>query len=106
KGIPQIREEKNDQVDCCCWLCLIISRRNFGASNNASAYSSTRWHDHASSLGMRPRQDSSCWCLRGQNHHPPDPPSLPQGLPQGRLLSAKCATELAFDPLQSNASSP
>jgi hypothetical protein len=53
KGIPQTREEKNDQVNRCCWLCL--SRRNFGASNNASAYSSTRWHDHASSLGMRPR---------------------------------------------------
>src|SRR5215469_2483199 len=45
------REDKNDQVDCCCWLCL--SRRNFGARNNACADSSVGRHDHASSPRMR-----------------------------------------------------
>jgi hypothetical protein len=45
------REDNNDQVDCCCWLCR--SPRNFGASNNAGpAYSAGR-HIHASSLRVR-----------------------------------------------------
>jgi len=51
------RERNNAQVDCCCWLCR--SRRNFGASNNARDATSAGWHDHASSLGMRPRQNAS-----------------------------------------------
>jgi hypothetical protein len=71
------QEEKHDQVDCCCWL---LSLRKFGASNDTSAASSAGRHDHASAFGMRPRQDPSWWCLRGQNHHPSYPPSLPQGL--------------------------
>src|SRR5882724_2948304 len=50
------REEKNDQVDCCCWLCL--SRRNFGASNDARADSSAGRHDHA----------NPCWLRRWQGH--------------------------------------
>src|SRR6266480_1038743 len=45
------KEEKNDQVDCCCWLCL--SRRNFGASNDARADSSAGRHDHASRRRLR-----------------------------------------------------
>ena len=85
-------------VVCCCWLCF--SRRRFGTSNNASATSSAGRHDHASPLGMRPRQDPSWWCLRGQNHHPSYPPNGPQGLPQGQLLSANAPTELTFDPSQ------
>jgi hypothetical protein len=74
----------NAQVDCRCWLCR--SRRNFGASNNASANFSAGRHDHASSLRVRPIQDPSCWCLRGKNHHPSYPPNGSQGLPQGLLL--------------------
>jgi hypothetical protein len=27
------RGENNDQVDCCCWLC--VSSRNIGGSNDA-----------------------------------------------------------------------
>jgi hypothetical protein len=34
----------------------------------------------ASSLRMRPRQDTGRWPLRGQNHHPTYPPSHPQEL--------------------------
>ena len=57
KGIPQTREEKNDQVDCCRWLCL--SRRNFGASNNASANSSTGRHGDA--VWVEPELLVSAW---------------------------------------------
>jgi hypothetical protein len=42
-------------------------------------------HNQPSSLGMRPRSDASCGCLRGKNQHPAYPPSRPQGLPQGLL---------------------
>jgi hypothetical protein len=84
-GGPRRRERNNAQVDCCCWLCR--SRRNFGASNNACADSSVGRYDHAGSLRMRPGQDPSWWCLRGQNHNPPYPPNGPQGLPEGLLLS-------------------
>src|SRR6516225_2333474 len=45
------QEEYNAQVVCCCWL---LSLRNFGPSNNASANSSAGRHDHASSSRMRP----------------------------------------------------
>jgi len=36
-------KEKNDQIDCCCRLCL--GRRNFGASNDGAAVSplGRRW---------------------------------------------------------------
>src|SRR6516225_6771015 len=51
------QEEYNVQVVCCCGLC--VSGRRFGTSNNASANSSAGWHDHSSSLGMRPRSDPS-----------------------------------------------
>src|SRR5262245_26489168 len=47
------KEENNDQVDCCCWLCR--SRRNFGTSDNAGADFSVERRHHASSLRMRPR---------------------------------------------------
>jgi hypothetical protein len=49
----QKREEKNDQVDCCCWLCL--SLRNFGGSNEARAHSSAGRLDHTSRCRLRPR---------------------------------------------------
>src|SRR6516225_683728 len=45
------REEKNGQVDCCCWLCL--SRRNFGASNDPRADSSAGRRDHTGSPRLR-----------------------------------------------------
>jgi hypothetical protein len=47
-----VTEEKNDQIDSCCWLCLC--RRNIGASNDARADSSAGQHDHASGLRLRP----------------------------------------------------
>ena len=49
----EIRRKYNAQVVYCCRLC--ISCRNFGASNVARAAYSAGRHDHASSLGMRPR---------------------------------------------------
>src|SRR6266511_352011 len=70
------REEKNDQVDCCCWLCL--SRRNFGASNDARADSSAGRHEHANPCWLRRWQGHGYWRLRRQNDRPPDPPSRPQ----------------------------
>ena len=59
RGYPQqcvgeeIGRKYNAQVVYCCRLC--ISCRNFGASNVARAAYSAGRHDHASSLGMRPR---------------------------------------------------
>ena len=48
----QQRTIKNDQVDCCCWLCL--SPRNISGSNDTSADSSAGRHDHAGGLRLRP----------------------------------------------------
>ena len=36
---------------------------------------------------MRPRQDNGRWPVRGQNHHPPDPPGRPQVRPWNDLLN-------------------
>jgi hypothetical protein len=46
------REERNDQVDRCCWLCF--GPHNIGTSNDARADSSAGRHDHASCLRLWP----------------------------------------------------
>jgi hypothetical protein len=61
----------NDQVDCCCWLCL--SCRDIGASNDTRADSSVGQHGNASRLGLRAGQDKDQWCLRVQSCHPSAP---------------------------------
>src|SRR5262245_30019066 len=70
------KEDKNDQVDCCCWLRR--SRRNFGASNNACADFSVERNHHASSLRMRPRSDGGRRPMCGENHDPSYAPCHPQ----------------------------
>src|SRR5215467_8737925 len=72
----QKREAKNDQVDCCCWLCL--GRRNLGAGHYARVDSSAGRHDDSSRFRLRSVQDPDQWGLRGQNYGPPDSPSRPQ----------------------------
>jgi hypothetical protein len=46
-------EEKNDQVDCYCGLCLGYCNV-VGASDGARADSSAGRHDHVSRLWLRP----------------------------------------------------
>ena len=62
-------EKANDQIDRFC--CLSASRHNAGTGNDSCACSRAGRHDHASRLRMRAGQDTSSWCLRGQNHHSP-----------------------------------
>ena len=77
---PQIarktREKANDQIDRFC--CLRLSRHNVSTGNASCAGSRAGRHDHASRLRMRAVPDTSCWCLRGQNHRSPCAPPLSQ----------------------------
>jgi hypothetical protein len=45
------KEQNDDQVDCCCWLCLIGC--SIGASYDACADSSAGRHDHANRCRLR-----------------------------------------------------
>lgn len=70
---PQIArktlEKANDQIDRFC--CLRLSHHNVSTGNDSCARSRAGRHDDASRLRMRTGQDTSWWCLRGQNHHSP-----------------------------------
>jgi hypothetical protein len=72
----QTRENANDQIDHFC--CPRVSRHNVGTGNASRTGSSAGRHDHASRLRMRTLQDTSSWCLRGQNHRSPDTSPLSQ----------------------------
>jgi hypothetical protein len=109
-----VRERKryggrtDDQANSCCWLSR--NSRDFGASNNTRADSSTGRHDDTNCLWMRSIQDADCGALRRQDHHPPHPQSSPQGLLERsleRLLSAHAPLNLTR-PIrsQSDAASP
>ena len=73
----------HDQVDCCYLLRLI--RRNVGTGFNASADCPGGRHDHASRRRLRPGEDDGQPCVRGKNHHTPDP----QGRPQMRAMARR-----------------
>jgi hypothetical protein len=66
----------DDQVNCCCWLRLV--GRDIRASYDARADSSAGRHDFANCRRLRPGQDNGERCVRGKNHHSPDPPRRPQ----------------------------
>jgi len=94
-------EKANDQIDRCC--CLRLSRDNLSTGNDSCAGSRAGRHDHASRLRLRPVQDTSWWCLRRQDHHPPCAPRSPQVCAMARrrlrsvgLLKRLAASKLLF----------
>ena len=102
---PQIArktwEKANDQIDRFC--CLRLSRHNVSTGNDSCAGSRAGRHDHASRLRLRPVQDTSWWCLRRQDHHPPCAPRSPQVCAMARrrlrsvgLLKRLAASKLLF----------
>jgi hypothetical protein len=55
------------------FCCLRLSRHNVSTGNASCAGSRAGQHGHTSRLWMRSGQDTSWWCLRGQNHQTPSP---------------------------------
>ena len=97
----QTWEKANDQIDRFC--CLRLSRHNLSTGNDSCAGSRAGRHDHASRLRLRPVQDTSWWCLRRQDHHPPCAPRSPQVCAMARrrlrsvgLLKRLAASKLLF----------
>ena len=97
----QTWEKANDQIDRFC--CLRLSRHNLSTGNDGCAGSRAGRHDHASRLRLRPVQDTSWWCLRRQDHHPPCAPRSPQVCAMARrrlrsvgLLKRLAASKLLF----------
>jgi len=64
---------------------LRLIRRNVGTGFNASADCPGGRHDHASRRRLRPGEDDGQPCVRGKNHHTPDP----QGRPQMRAMARR-----------------
>jgi hypothetical protein len=91
----QTWEKANDQIDRFC--CLRLSRHNLSTGNDSCAGSRAGRHDHASRLRLRPVQDTSWWCLRRQDHHPPCAPRSPQvrAMARRRLRSVGLLKRLA-----------
>ena len=95
----QTWEKANDQIDRFC--CLRLSPHNLSTGNDSCAGSRAGRHDHASRLRLRPVQDTSWWCLRRQDHHPPCAPRSPQvcAMARRRLRSVGLLKRLAASKL-------
>jgi hypothetical protein len=76
------------------WL---VNSCNIGAGNAASACSPGR-HDHANRLRLRPREDTSWWCLRGQNYDPPRPQVRPMVWRRLRSVAGLLNSVQSFPP--------